>query len=63
MKRHRAVVLTLLIFSLILSGGAASAKDKWTRVRSKNFTVVGNAGERDIRKSGAASRTVVRDVY
>jgi tetratricopeptide (TPR) repeat protein len=31
------------------SAGAA-AKDNWTRVRSKNFNLVGNASEKDIRK-------------
>jgi hypothetical protein len=40
MKRHTIVALTLLIFSLNISVGAASAKVKWMRVRSKNFTLV-----------------------
>ncbi|MGI8565029.1 MAG: tetratricopeptide repeat protein [Pyrinomonadaceae bacterium] len=62
MKRHAVVALTLLIFSLNFSIGAASAKDKWTRVRSKNFTLVGNAGERDIRKV-ALRLEQFRDVF
>ncbi len=29
-----------------------SAKDEWLQVRSKNFNLIGNASERDIRKVG-----------
>ncbi|MCP9493467.1 MAG: tetratricopeptide repeat protein [Pyrinomonadaceae bacterium MAG19_C2-C3] len=31
----------------------APAKDTWTRIRTKNFVLVGNANEKDIRKVGA----------
>lgn len=31
----------------------APAKDTWTRVKTKNFVLVGNASEKDIRKVGA----------
>lgn len=46
--RHtRALVAAL---ALILSAQAASAKDTWTSVRSKNFYLIGNASEKDIRQ-------------
>jgi tetratricopeptide (TPR) repeat protein len=44
-------------FALIIVGlghRSAQAKDIWTTVRSKNFTLVGNASEKDIR--GVANR-------
>jgi tetratricopeptide (TPR) repeat protein len=43
------IVLLLAIFSLTAS---VSAKDEWLRVRSKNFLLVGNASEKDMRKVG-----------
>ena len=49
MKRKLSLVI-LLAALVILCGHQASAKDNWTRVQSKNFTLVGNASERDIRK-------------
>ena len=49
MKRKLSLVI-LLAALVTLCGNQASAKDNWTRVQSKNFTLVGNASERDIRK-------------
>lgn len=48
MKRI-AIVLTLvtLFFSLPIS-----AKDKWLKIKSNHFTLIGNASERDIRTVG-----------
>jgi len=40
----------LIIVSLCVS---ASAEETWTQVRSKNFSLVGNASEREIRKVAA----------
>ncbi|MBA2502136.1 MAG: hypothetical protein H0V27_04565, partial [Pyrinomonadaceae bacterium] len=40
----------LIIVSLCAS---ASAEETWTQVRSKNFSLVGNASEREIRKVAA----------
>ncbi len=42
-----AILLCLL---LCVSFTDASAKDEWVRVRSKNFQLVGNAAEKDIRQ-------------
>ncbi len=56
MKRS---ILTLVLFSLLtpiasVSHGSTttpSSKEVWTGIRSKNFFIVGNAGEKDIRKA------------
>ncbi|MGH9928000.1 MAG: tetratricopeptide repeat protein [Pyrinomonadaceae bacterium] len=49
MNRKLSSIIVLAAL-LILCGNQASAKDNWTRVQTKNFTLVGNASERDIRK-------------
>lgn len=49
MKRTIAVKITVISLLLLLPA-SSSAKDSWVKLRSKNFTVIGNAGERDIRK-------------
>lgn len=51
MKKHQ--ILALFVLFLIVFGfspDTVSAKDEWLRVRSKNFNLVGNASEKDIRK-------------
>lgn len=40
----------LLCFVLCASFLDASAKDEWVKVRSKNFNLIGNAAEKDIRR-------------
>jgi len=51
--------LICLILTLCLGGTAfkaipvAAAKDVWISVRSKHFTLIGNAGEDDVRKAAA----------
>ncbi len=47
-KRALVVVLTFLL-SVFAIPSAGLAKDTWTSVRSKNFLLVGNASEKDIR--------------
>ena len=49
MKRSGSLIIALATL-LILCGDQAQGKDSWTRVQTKNFTLVGNANERDIRK-------------
>jgi tetratricopeptide (TPR) repeat protein len=47
----RRFALTFLALAcLLVCAHAASAKDTWTSVRSKNFLLVGNASEKDIRQ-------------
>jgi len=47
--RRSALALFALI-CLLLAAQAAPAKDTWTSVRSKNFFLIGNASEKDIRQ-------------
>lgn len=50
MKNPRIFVLAaLLLLSISVS---VSAKDEWIQVKSKNFFLIGNASEKDIRKVG-----------
>jgi len=42
------VALFLVVF--VCLPNSAAAKDEWRQVRSKNFNLVGNAGEKDIRQ-------------
>ncbi|MBC7931608.1 MAG: tetratricopeptide repeat protein [Rubrivivax sp.] len=46
----RAFNISVLISSLLLFAAAVSAKETWVRVRTKNFTLVSNAGESKARK-------------
>jgi len=45
--RRRILIVLLLLCSSAIPGIAA---DKWTKVQSKNFTLVGNATENEIRE-------------
>jgi Flp pilus assembly protein TadD len=63
MKR-RAFNLTTILF-VVLAGAfapAASAKDTWTSIRSKNFFLIGNASEKEIRQV-ATRLEQFRDVF
>ena len=44
-----AAVALALLFVALLGQPTAQAKDNWTSVRSKNFFLVGNASEKEIR--------------
>ena len=46
--RTRSILLAILV--LTSTGQTANAKDAWTKVTSKNFTLIGNASEKEIRK-------------
>jgi len=51
MKVPRSVLLGLLSLLLVIaSHSPAAAKDEWLEVRSKNFYLIGNASDKDIRK-------------
>jgi tetratricopeptide (TPR) repeat protein len=50
MRRHLLIKAVAFCFFLLVSAHAAAAKENWSSVRSKNFTVVGNASESDMRK-------------
>ena len=44
-----AIVFVMIACSVFLPA-AVSAKDEWIQVRSKNFFLIGNADEKDVRK-------------
>lgn len=54
MNTRRALILATCLGVLLAASSPApvSAKDTWTSVRSKNFLLVGNANEKDIRQVG-----------
>lgn len=55
MKRFALCTVTLLLFSLPLVSklpASAAPKELWVSVRSKNFLLLGNASEKDIRRVG-----------
>src|SRR2546422_3269236 len=61
--RRRFVVTTLSVLLLCLIAPlTAQAKDNWTSVRSKNFLLVGNASEKEMRQV-ATRLEQFRDVF
>jgi tetratricopeptide (TPR) repeat protein len=50
--KHLALtlVLLLLVSPLVYGNGGRRSKETWTRAQSKNFLVVGNASERQVRE-------------
>ena len=50
MKRYTLASLALLCLLLVAPLAPASAKDTWMSVRSKNFFLVGNANEKEIKR-------------
>ena len=55
MPRHSTKVAATILCALVVlaasvNASTAAAKDKWIEVRSKNFLVVGNANEKDVRQ-------------
>ena len=51
-KRLGLVLATVFCFLVVSWHAPVSAKDTWTSVRSKNFQLLGNANEKDIRQVG-----------
>jgi tetratricopeptide (TPR) repeat protein len=50
MKRLALTFASLLCLLLIAHDQQVMGKENWTRVRSRNFLIVGNAGERELRE-------------
>ncbi|HVG38560.1 MAG TPA: tetratricopeptide repeat protein [Pyrinomonadaceae bacterium] len=50
--RHFSAALSAGLLCCVFYLSPVAAKDNWTRVRSKNFTLVGNASEKEIRRVG-----------
>lgn len=57
-----ATTLACCLLFVALAATPAAAKDTWTKVRTKNFTLVGNASEKDIRQV-ATRLEQFRDVF
>jgi tetratricopeptide (TPR) repeat protein len=66
MKRLILILTIAFLFSILQPGlqigSAFTAKETWLSVRSKHFLLVGNAGEKDIRKVGVRLEQF-RDVF
>src|SRR6185436_9940689 len=54
MTKRLALILAIVfcVLGLLSSSSPVSAKDTWTSVRSKNFLLLGNASEKDIKRVG-----------
>lgn len=52
-RTHVARPLVVSLLLLLMAPASSSAKENWAIMQSKNFTVIGNAAERDIRKLAA----------
>src|SRR5215213_11356441 len=51
MKLHRFILKILMVCALLAAANAeVSAKDEWLRIQSKNFQLVGNADDKDLRR-------------
>ena len=51
MKTKRFVGLVVVVLGInVFLAGSVSAKDEWLNVRSKNFNLIGNASDKEIRK-------------
>src|ERR1700730_4902143 len=61
-NRRRFLTLAAAFLLCLGASSATQAKDNWISVRSKNFLLVGNAGEKDIRKV-ATRLEQFRDVF
>ena len=46
------LAVSLCLFVVVSQNTTVTAKDSWVSVRTKNFFMIGNAGEKDIRKVG-----------
>lgn len=54
MKKFQSFAfIAFCLLAFVFSPAPVSAKDEWLQVRSKNFNLVGNASEKDIRKVAA----------
>ncbi len=49
-SRNAIVRTFVILFVMLFAAGHAAGKDVWTRVTSKNFTLIGNASDKDIRR-------------
>jgi tetratricopeptide (TPR) repeat protein len=50
MKRLAPILATFVLLTILAADRDVFAKDTWISVRSRNFQLIGNAGEKDIRQ-------------
>jgi tetratricopeptide (TPR) repeat protein len=50
MKRFPTFLAVLFVLAIVCQNSGASAKDTWTSIRSKNFSLIGNVSEKDLRQ-------------
>src|SRR5690348_274406 len=46
------LAVTLCVLGVVSQHNAVAAKDNWVSIRTKNFFLVGNASEKEIRQAG-----------
>ena len=66
LKNRFVSTFAAVLIAFLLLQTSASAKDEWTAVRTKNFYLIGNASEKDIRKAAERLeqfREVFRQVF
>src|SRR5882762_8898485 len=52
MKRFPTFLAVLFVLTIVCHNSPVSAKDTWISIRSKNFVLVGNTSERDLKQVG-----------
>src|SRR6266480_702962 len=52
MKRFPTFLAVLFVLTIVCHSSPVSAKDTWISIRSKNFVLVGNASEKDLKRVG-----------
>ncbi len=62
MKRFPTFLAVLFVLAIVCQNSRVSAKDTWTSIRSKNFSLIGNVSEKDLRQVGARLEQF-RDVF
>src|SRR5258705_2660190 len=62
MKRFPTLLAVLFVLAIVCQNSRVSAKDTWTSIRSKNFSLIGNVSEKDLRQVGARLEQF-RDVF
>jgi hypothetical protein len=52
MKRFPTFLAVLFVLTIVCHNSPVHAKDSWISIRSKNFALVGNASEKDLKRVG-----------
>jgi tetratricopeptide (TPR) repeat protein len=52
MKRFPTFLAVLFVLAIVCQNSSVCAKDTWTSIRSKDFSLIGNVSEKDLRQVG-----------